>query len=84
MTRENQVFVVDVVPTNSTQEMLVLSVISRPIVATAELSAVTKICKYKGLHEGHHFILMAMEVHGTFRRDMDRFIRECVRCFHNR
>jgi hypothetical protein len=28
----------------------------------AKLSANTKIHKYKGLHEGHHFISVAMEV----------------------
>jgi hypothetical protein len=27
---------------------------------------------------------MAMEVHGTPRRDMDRFIKECARLFHKR
>jgi hypothetical protein len=32
------------------------------------------------LHEGHHFILMAMEVHNAPRC----FIRECVCLFHNR
>jgi hypothetical protein len=34
--------------------------------------------------EGHHFIPMAMEVHGAPRCDMDRFIKECVHLFHNR
>jgi hypothetical protein len=28
----------------------------------AKLSAIIKIRKYKGLHEGHHFISVAMEV----------------------
>jgi hypothetical protein len=27
---------------------------------------------------------MAMEVHNAFGRDMDRFIKECARFFHNR
>ncbi len=27
-----------------------------------KLNAIVKIRKYKGLHEGHHFILMPMEV----------------------
>jgi hypothetical protein len=40
--------------------------------------------KYKGLHEKHHFIPMAMEVHNTPGRDMDRFIKERVHIFHNR
>ncbi len=50
----------------------------------AELSAIAKICKYKGLHEGHHFILMAMEVHSAPRCDMDCFIRECACLFHDK
>jgi hypothetical protein len=28
-----------------------------------KLSVIVKISKYRGFHEGHHFILMAMEVH---------------------
>jgi hypothetical protein len=48
-----------------------------------ELDAIVKIRKYKGLHEGHHFISMAMEVHGAFGRDMDRFIKECAYLFHD-
>jgi len=31
-----------------------------------------------------HFIPMAMEVHNIFRHDMDRFIRERVRFFHDK
>jgi hypothetical protein len=42
------------------------------------------MCKYKGFHEGHHFILMAMEVHGISRYDMDHFVRECAHFFHDR
>jgi hypothetical protein len=49
-----------------------------------ELSTIAKIHKYKGLHEKHNFILMAMEVHGTPRCDMDPFVRECVCLFHGR
>jgi hypothetical protein len=49
-----------------------------------ELNAIVKICKYKGFHMGHQFIPMAMEVHNAFGRDMDRFIKECARFFHNR
>jgi hypothetical protein len=40
----------------------------------AKLNAITKIHKYEELHEGHHFIMMAMEVHNTPRHDMDNFI----------
>ncbi len=49
-----------------------------------ELRAIIKIRKYKGLHEGYHFIPMAMEVNGALGHDMDYFIMECVRFFHNR
>jgi hypothetical protein len=49
-----------------------------------ELSAITKNHKYKGLHEGHHFTSMAMEMHGAPGHDMDRFIKECARLFHDR
>jgi hypothetical protein len=63
---------------------MALSVINRPIGVVAELSAIVKIHKYIKLQEGHHFISMAMEVHGAPGRDMDCFIRECVRLFHNR
>jgi len=49
-----------------------------------EFSSITKIRKYKRLHEGHHFILMVMEVHDTPERDMDQFIMECVLLFHDR
>jgi hypothetical protein len=61
-----------------------LRIIGRPIGVAVKLSAIAKICKYKWLNEGHHFISMTMEVHDTFRRDMDRFIRECARLFHDR
>jgi len=55
-----------------------LSVISQPTSATAELNVTTKIHKYRGLQERHHFILMAMEVHDTPRHDMDHFIKKCA------
>jgi len=60
-----------------------MSVISRPTGANAKFSADTKIRKYKGLHDGHHFIPMVMEVHSALGCDMDHFIKECVRFFHN-
>jgi hypothetical protein len=49
-----------------------------------EISVITKIRKYKKFHEGHHFIMMAMEVHDTPRCDMDHFIKECAYLFHNK
>jgi len=84
MTCEDQGFVFDVVIINLTQETMAMSVISQPIGATLELSTIVKIHKYKRLHERHHFILMAMKVHGTLECDMDSFIKECVHLFHNR
>jgi hypothetical protein len=49
-----------------------------------ESSAITKIYKYIGLHEGHHFIPKAMEVHNTAGHDMDHFIKECAHLSHDR
>jgi hypothetical protein len=49
MTREDQVFVVNVVFTNPTREMMALSVISWLTCVIVELNAIAKICKYKGL-----------------------------------
>jgi hypothetical protein len=65
MTQEDHVFVVNVVVTDPMQEKVPSSVINRPTSAATKLSTITKIYKYKGLHEGHHFILMAMEVHSA-------------------
>ncbi len=62
--------------TNPTQEMVALSVISRLVGAIAKFSTIAKICKYRGLQEGHHFIPMAMEMHNAPECDMDRFIKE--------
>jgi hypothetical protein len=73
-----------VVVIDLTQEIMALSVINQPTNAVAKLSIIVKIHKYKRFHEGHHFISMAMEVHGTLGRDMDCFIRECARLFHDR
>jgi hypothetical protein len=67
-----------------TQEMVATSVISRFTSATVELSVIVKIHKYKEIHEGHHFIPMAMEVHNALERDMDHFISECACLFHDR
>jgi hypothetical protein len=49
-----------------------------------KLSVIVKICNYRGLHEGHHFILVVMEVHDALRHDMDHFIKECAYLLHNR
>jgi hypothetical protein len=84
MTRRDQVFVVNVVVTNPTQKMMATSVINWPKGAVVEFDAIIKIHKYNELHEGHHFILMAMEVHNTLGHDMDHFIKECVHLFHDR
>jgi hypothetical protein len=40
-----------------------MNVISQSTSATVKLSTIAQICKYKRLHEGHHFISMAMYVH---------------------
>ncbi len=65
-------------------KMVVTNVISQPTDVVVELNTIVKIRKYKRFHEGHHFIPMAMEVHGTFRHDMDHFIKECACLFHDR
>jgi hypothetical protein len=44
---------------------MAMNVINRLIGAIVELNTVVKIHKYERFHEGHHFILMVMEVHGT-------------------
>jgi hypothetical protein len=64
-----------VVVIDSTHEMVALSVINQPIGVVVELNTIAKIHKYKRFHEGHHFILMVMEVHGAPMHDMDHFIR---------
>jgi hypothetical protein len=60
------------------------SVISQPVGLVTKLNVIVKICKYKGLHERHHFIPMAMEVYNTLGHDMDHFIKECAYLFHDR
>ncbi len=74
----------NVVVINPMRKTVATSVISQPIGATVKLNATVKIYKYRGLHEGHHFILMAIKVHNTPRHDMNHFIRECARFFHDR
>jgi hypothetical protein len=73
-----------VVVTDLMRKMVFLNVISRPTNVLAKLNVIAKIRKYRGLHEGHHFIPLAMEVHNTLGRDMDCFIKECARLFHDR
>ncbi len=72
------------VVTNLMWEMVALSVISQLVGVVAKLIAIVKSCKYRRLHERHHFIPMAMEVHDAPGCDMDRFIRECACFFHHR
>ncbi len=74
-------FVANVVVIDLTWEIVVTNVINQPLSAVVELDTIVKICKYRGLHEGHHFIPMAMEVHNAFERDMNCFIREYARIF---
>jgi hypothetical protein len=81
---KNQVFIANVVVIYLMQEMVALNVISRLANVVVELNTITKIRKYKRLHEGHHFILMIMEVHGELEHDMDHFIKKCVCLFQNK
>jgi hypothetical protein len=84
MTQKDQVFIANVVVIDLTQETMVLNVIDQPIGVAAELNAIVKIYNYRRLHEGYHFILMAMEIYNTLGRYMDRFIKECPCLFHDR
>ncbi len=61
-----------------------MSVISQVLGATIKLSAIIKIYKNKVLNERHHFISMAMQMHDALGHDMNHFIRECARLFHDR
>jgi len=67
-----------------TREMMAINVISQLACVVVELNSIVKIYKYKRFHEGHHFISMAMKVHDTLGCDMDHFIKECARIFHDR
>ncbi len=84
MIQKDKVFIADVVVIDPMQETMASSAITRPIGATMELNVIIKIHKYKGFREGHHFISMAMDMHDTFEHDMDHFIRDCARFFHDR
>jgi hypothetical protein len=70
--------------TDPMQEMLASNVNSQPTNVVAKFGAIVKIRKYRELHEGHHFISMAMEVHDALGHDMDCFIRECARLFYDK
>jgi len=63
---------------------MVMNIINWPTSVVVKLNTIVKICKYKRFHKGHHFILMAMEVHDALGRNMDRFIKECDHFFHDR
>jgi len=65
-------------------EIIIMSVINWPRGAVAKLNAIVKICKYRKIHERHHFIPMTMEVHDALWHDIDCFINECAHLFHNR
>jgi hypothetical protein len=84
MTWEDHVFVVDVVVTDLTWETMASSAINRPTCVVMKLNTIAKICKYTWLHEKHHFISMAMEVHDAPGCDMNCFIKECVCLFHDK
>ncbi len=70
--------------TNPTSEIVASNVISQLTGTTVKFNVIVKICKYRRFHEGHHFILMAMEVHNAPKHDMDHFIRECACLFHDK
>jgi hypothetical protein len=63
---------------------VVLSVTNQATSVITKFNVIVKICKYKRIHKGHHFIPMAMEVHNTSQWDMDHFIGECAHLFHDR
>jgi len=64
--------------------MVASTIINQPTGVVTKLNAIAKIHKYKRLHGGHQFILMAMEMHGALRHDMDCFIKECAYLFRHR
>ncbi len=63
--QKDHVFIVDVVVIDLMWETMFLNVINQPTITIAKPIAIAKIHKYRTFHEGHHFILMAMVVHGT-------------------
>jgi len=63
---------------------MAMNVINQPKNVVAKFNAIAKIHKYRRIHERHHFISMAMEVHGALWHDVNHFIKECACLFHNR
>jgi len=55
MTQKNQVFITNVVVTNSTWEAVASSVISWLVSVIAKLNSIVKICKYKRASWGAPF-----------------------------
>jgi hypothetical protein len=84
MTREDQVFVANVMVTNLTWEIVTSNVISQSANVAMKFNIIIKIRKYRRLHEGHHFIPLALKLNNTLERDMDHFMKECAYLFHNR
>jgi hypothetical protein len=72
---EDQVFVANAVLIDLMRKIVASNVISRIVGVVTELNIIPNIRKYRRFHEGHHVILMTMEVHGAHKCDMDRFIR---------
>jgi hypothetical protein len=65
VTWKDQLFIADVVVINLMHETMASNFISWTANASVEFNAIVKIHKYKGLHEGHHFMPMAMELYNT-------------------
>jgi len=84
MTWEDQVFIANVMFIDPTWKLVALNVIGWPVNSIAKLNTITKIHKYKRFHEGHQFILMAMEMHDAPKHDMGHFIKECAYLLHDR
>jgi hypothetical protein len=64
MTQKNKIFIVNVMIIDLMWETMISNVISQTRVIV-KLSAIIKIRKYRRFHERHHFILIAMKVHGA-------------------
>ncbi len=69
---------------NLMRKIVASNVINQPTNAVVNLNIITKIHKYRGFHDEHHFIMMAVEVHGALGWDMDHFIREYAHLFQDR
>jgi hypothetical protein len=81
---EDQVFIANVVVINPPWKTITISVISQPTSVNAKLKTIVKICKYRWFCERQHYILMVTKVHSASGHDMDHFIRECARHFHDK